>query len=200
MILFEIISSFRMKPLRLIHISKTGGQAIATVAGEQANIRWGMYDVEYGVGRTCHRLLSNIKKKEIIDQHDWFMVVRNPYERMISQYNWHITWRNEAIDINEYLDRELSQIDSELNQKGCHFTPQYRYLEPQYTIRVLRFENLEEEFNSLMKEYEYNIVLSKKVNVSNKAASISDLTPKTIQLINHIYEKDFTTFGYEMIH
>jgi len=199
-ITFQIRSSFRMKPLRLIHISKTGGQAISQVAGEQANIRWGMYDEEYGIGRMCHRLLSNIRKKEIIDRHDWFMVVRNPYDRMISQYNWHVTWRKEEIDVNEYLDRELSQIDSEFNQKGCHFTQQYRYLEPQYNIRVLRFENLEEEFNSLMKEYGYSIVLNKKVNVSNKFALLADLTPDTIRLINRIYEKDFTTFGYDMIH
>jgi hypothetical protein len=65
---------------------------------------------------------------------------------------------------------------------------------------VLRFENLEEEFNSLMKEYGYSIVLNKKVNVSNKFALLADLTPDTIRLINRIYEKDFTTFGYDMIH
>jgi hypothetical protein len=65
---------------------------------------------------------------------------------------------------------------------------------------VLRFENLEEEFNSLMREYGYSIVLNKKVNVSNKVASISDLTQKTLQLINYVYKNDFTTFGYDMIH
>ena len=52
-----------MKPPRLIHISKTGGQAISTVVLEQAKLRWGMFDEEYGCGMLCHRLLSNIQKK-----------------------------------------------------------------------------------------------------------------------------------------
>ena len=189
-----------MKPPRLIHISKTGGQAIATVALEQANLRWGMFDEEYGCGMSCHRLLSNIQKKDIIDKHDWFMVVRNPYERFVSQYNWHATWRKEQIGINEYLCREIALIDSDMNKKGYQFTEQYRYLEEQYNIKVLRFENLEEEFNQLMKEHGYNIVLNKKVNVSTKLACLVDLAPTTIDLINTVYEKDFTTFGYEMIH
>lgn len=189
-----------MKPPRLIHISKTGGQAIATVALEQAKLHWGMFDEEYGCGMSCHHLLSNVQKKDIIDKHDWFMVVRNPYERFLSQYNWHITWRKEEIGINEYLSREIALIDSDMNKKGYQFTEQHRYLEEQYNIKVLHFENLEEEFNQLMKDRGYDIVLNKKVNVSTKSASLSDLTPETIELINTVYEKDFTTFGYEMIH
>ena len=189
-----------MKPPRLIHISKTGGQAISTVALEQANLRWGMFDEEYGCGMSCHHLLSNVFKKDIIAKHDWFMVVRNPYERFISQYNWHVKWRKEEIGINEYLCREIALIGSEMNKKGYQFTEQYRYLEEQYNIKVLRFENLEEEFNQLMKEHGYSIVLNKKVNVSTKMACLADLTPTTIDLINTMYEKDFTIFGYEMIH
>jgi Iap family predicted aminopeptidase len=189
-----------MKPPRLIHISKTGGQAISTVALEQAKLRWGMYDEEYGCGMSCHRLLSNIQKKDIIDKHAWFMVVRNPYERMVSQYNWHVTWRKEEIGINEYLSREIADIDSEMNRKGYQFTEQYRYLEEQYNIKVLHFETLEEEFNQFMKEHGYNIVLNKKINVSIKSASLVDLSPETIDMINRVYEKDFTTFGYSMIH
>ena len=65
---------------------------------------------------------------------------------------------------------------------------------------MLRYENLENEFNALMKEYGYTIVLNRKVNVSVKTAFLSDLTLETIELINRVYEKDFTTFGYEMIH
>lgn len=127
------------------------------------------------------------------------MVVRNPYERMVSQYNWHITWRKEKIGINEYLSREIADVDSEMNRKGYQFTEQYRYLEEQYNIKVLHFETLEEEFNQFMKEHDYNIVLNKKINVSTKSASLADLSPEMIDTINRVYEKDFTTFGYSMI-
>jgi hypothetical protein len=189
-----------MKPLRFIHISKTGGQAIAKVAKEQAGLSWGMYDNEYGLKMLCHSLLSNVKIPDIIDKHDWFMVVRNPYERMVSQYNWYTEHIKGCINVNHYLCRELEDRDARFTRFKYHFIAQHCYLQPQYNIRVLRYENLEEEFNALMKEYGYNIVLNKKVNVSVKTAFLSDLTLETIELINRVYEKDFTTFGYEMVH
>jgi hypothetical protein len=50
-----------MKPPRLIHISKTGGQAISTVALEQAKLRWGMFDEEYR-WETLGNLIQSHKK------------------------------------------------------------------------------------------------------------------------------------------
>lgn len=253
-----------MKPLRFIHISKTGGQSISKVAREQARIEWGMFDKQYrpGIKKSgkddsaasrlqivhsessqqidsdlspvicklssnipCHILLSNIQHYETINRYDWFMVVRNPYERFVSLYNWytmrqnkmqnipqHILTRiiqkkmpqkmlqNKKIGINEYLRNGFEHINVQNTCVGCHFTEQYRYLDPKCHIRVLRYENLEEEFNQLMKEYKYRIILNTKQNVSIKTASLADLTLETIETINKIYEKDFTTFHYEMRH
>ncbi len=247
-----------MKPLRFIHISKTGGQSISKVAKEQARIEWGMFDKQYrpGIKKSgkdyvasraqlfhrencqqidsdlspvicklssnipCHMLLSNIQQYETVDQYDWFMVVRNPYERFVSLYNWYIMRQNnrqnmpqniarmlqqkipqnKKIGINEYLCNGFEHINVQNTCFGCQFTEQYRYLDPKCHIRVLRYENLEEEFNQLMKEYRHHIVLNTKQNVSIKTASLADLTLETIETINKIYEKDFTTFHYEMRH
>jgi hypothetical protein len=185
-----------MKELRFIHISKTGGQTIAISAKKQANIEWGLNDKEYGLGILCHKRLSYIPNIAC-DQYDWFMVIRNPYHRMVSEYNWSDITK---IDINTYLMRMMSDVEMGYNDHGMHFTPQYLYLEKGCTIRVLRFENLDEEFGELMKEYGLSITLDKKINVSEKRSTIYDLTLETIELINRVYEKDFTTFGYEMVH
>lgn len=195
-----IMLSINMKPLRFIHISKTGGQAIATVVGEQANLYWGMFDIEYGAGKKCHYLLSNIQKKEIIPKHDWFMVVRNPYERMISLYTWYKQWKNITISIDDFLSEKLTWVEEGKSNIGDHFTPQHLYLEKEYNIIVLRFERLEEEFNELMMSRGYNIVLNKKVNESTNKCTIHDISKEIIERINHVYEKDFTTFGYQMIY
>ena len=209
-VFFHILYS--MKPLRFIHIAKTGGQSIAKVAKEQAGLSWGMYDTDYGISYICHRLLSNFENPDIIDKHDWFMVVRNPYERMVSHYNWHIQISKKTIGINEYLhhklenginqylEQKIEDLDVEITRFNNHFTAQHLYLEYPCSIRVLRYENLENEFNALMKEYGHSILLNRKVNVSVKTAFLSDLTLETIELINRVYEKDFTTFGYEMVH
>jgi len=193
-----------MKPLRFIHVSKTGGQAIAFVAIEQAKICWGMFDKEYGTGLACHRLLSQIRNKEIISQHDWFMVVRNPYERMLSVYSWYKEWHKTSDDVNHFLQHSLACIISGkvdvMKRYHEHFIEQWRYLEAEYNIIVLRFERLEEEFNQLMKSRGYNIILNKKVNESKEKLSIDILNADTIRYINQVYEKDFTIFGYNMIH
>lgn len=190
-----------MKPLRFIHISKTGGQSIAAAARNQAQIKWGMYDVDYGRGILCHKLLSHVKSSSLKNdamknEYDWFMVVRNPYDRAVSEYNW----SKVTMDINVYLQRILCDIELGFIECGQHITEQYRYLEKKYTIHVLRFENLNEEFDQLMATYGLDIKLLKKVNVSVKRASTSDLSLETIEYINRLYEKDFTTFGYEMVH
>jgi hypothetical protein len=184
-----------MKELRFIHISKTGGQAIANAAGIQHGLYWGMYDGEYGFGPMCHRLLSHNKMKDP-SQYEWFTVVRNPYDRMISEYNW----MKSTIDINEYINNVISNVGTEECMKGAHYTEQWRYIEKGFTIHVLHYENLEQEFDELMSKYGYKISLENRRNGKRNNATRKDLTLETIERINRIYEKDFKMFGYEMVH
>ena len=191
-----------MKPLRFIHISKTGGQSIAMAAKNQAGVLWGMYDEEYGDGILCHKRLSLVDSNALCNdtlknQFDWFMVVRNPYTRIVSEYNWK---QRTYMDINQYTYNMLQLLELGRKFGGYHFVEQWKYLETQYTIHVLRFENLAADFKELMTKYGYQIELKKEVNVSKKIATLSDLTLDTIEYINRIYAKDFELFGYEMRH
>jgi hypothetical protein len=207
-----------MKPLRFIHIAKTGGQSIAAVAKEYGKLNWGMNDSGYGRGVMCHNLLSFVNTSELNNDeaknmYDWFMVVRNPYHRLLSKYNM-LDERSE--DCNTYIKRILDSIPSfdhfipyfvESTTNAVqevhhwpHIMPQYKYLEPQYNINVLHYENLNTEFNQLMKQYGYNIPLDIKYNTSHTLASLTDLSLDTILYINRVYAKDFELFGYEMRH
>jgi hypothetical protein len=197
-----------MKPLRFIHIARTGGQSISIVANIQANQYWGMLDLDYGRQQLQHRLLSyvvspSLQNDEMKNQYDWFMVVRNPYDRAVSIYNY----MEPNVNINLFLRKMLSRLErgekhvvNDRQYNLPYITPQHQYVEKQYTIHVLRFENLESEFNALMKEYGYPIILNNKANVSKKVAKLSDLSIETIEYINRLYIKDFEMFGYEMRH
>lgn len=184
-----------LKPLKFIHISKTGGQSIAQVGFEQAEMKWGMNDEEYGLGPKCHRAFPLIPK-EVKDKYDWFTVVRDPYDRMVSEYNF----SKLDVDINIFVWNKLWNLENGNMNDGYHFTEQCRYLDPEYDIQILKYENLKEEFDALMKKYNYNIVLSSEINVSDKKATKRDLSLRSIQHINRAYAKDFTTFGYKMVY
>ena len=70
-----------MKELKYIHITKCAGTYIEDL-DKKYNIRWGRYHKEYGWHHTIFtRLNYKLKRK-----YDWFMIVRNPYERILSEY------------------------------------------------------------------------------------------------------------------
>jgi len=187
------------KELKFIHITKTAGTSIEDAAKEKG-ILWGIYHKEYG---PHHRIFSNVPAA-VRDKYDWFMVVRNPYDRILSQYycRWggiglkHI-YHTKA-EFNKYLMSKI--INEEFNVKfkpetsGNHFTPQYLYLHQQ--IHILKFENLAAEFPELMAKYGLDIRLQKK-NVGQKGKfTVADFSPELVREINRFYARDFELFGY----
>jgi hypothetical protein len=218
-----------MKKLRFLHITKTGGQSIAKAALKH-NIKWGVNDQKYTNDHwnyknnlwNVHSLLSNIENAK---HFDWFTVVRNPYERLVSEYNFFHTAANpydpvngrkknaifiagydqpqiekyKNLEVNDFIQCEIALINQNRLIKKFRFLQQSEYFEDGFKIHVIKFENLEEEFNKLMLLYGYEITLDEKINVSIKKASIKDLTPETIELINKTYKEDFIRFNYEML-
>ena len=194
-----------MKPLKFIHITKTAGTSIESV-GLENNISWGMYHKEYGF---WHEVFIN-KPKQLRDKYDWFTVVRNPYNRILSEYHFltprlklenhtkeqfNLFIRNWMINASKNIHNH--PIFGKIN--GDHFTEQYKYIDNKSKIHILKFENIKEEFESLMKQYNLNIKLNKKVKVSKKQYTVDDISKENIKLINIIYKKDFELFNYTMI-
>ena len=106
--------------------------------------------------------------------------------------------------MNELLRQLINQHENNFhlgNDFHYHFLPQYLYLDPDgiTNVRILKFENVAEEFNQLMTEYQLNIQLTEKHNVSNNIFSITDFDQETISLINQVYQKDFDLFDYSLI-
>jgi Sulfotransferase family len=193
-----------MKPLKLIHITKTAGTSIEDI-GKKHGINWGRYDTEYKTPRGIkyHDYFTNVDKN-IQNKYDWFMVVRNPYDRILSEYyckyggiGLRTNKNTSVIEMNRYI---INKIDSMKQRKyGDHYSPQHLYLDTSKNIHILKFENLEKEFNELMKKYNLNITLNMKSNESIKQYSVKDFSNTLIKLINEVYAKDFELFGYDKI-
>ena len=103
---------------------------------------------------------------------DWFMVVRNPFERIVSEI--HCKWGGVGTRIRDMTAREINEeIRSHIHKNdpaaGGHYTPQARYklVAPRFaTLHVLHYENLAEEFAQLMSLYSIPVTLGARANTS----------------------------------
>ncbi len=197
---FENKIKEKQKPLKFIHISKNAGTSIEK-SGISKSIQWGMYHKEYGYWHHYFPL-KNIYLK--IKYH-WFMIVRNPYDRILSEY--YCQWggigkkniKHTKDQMNQYLIEKIKRRDF----KGDHYTEQHKYIDylSNVYIFVLRFEFLNEDFYKLMDFYNIQNIELMKTNTSkeknkNLPFTIDDFSNELISLINDVYHKDFELFNY----
>ena len=200
------------KELKFIHITKTAGTTIEDEAMEK-NILWGRHHKkEYG---WWHRPFKNLPMK-LKKKYDWFMVVRDPYERTVSEFYWWTKQHNVDIVKDKKIWNKMNRLLLEkkynndllkntMKDHGYlrdHWNPQHWYYEKNndYKIHVLKFENLKNDFDNLMKSYNLPIRLKKNSMKSpNKIFGVKDLDRETIDIINRVYDKDFELFGYKKL-
>ena len=209
--------------LKFLHITKTGGTSIEEFA-IKLGIKWGKYDKlfydKFNKKGFWHIPL-NYLDAETINKYNWFTIVRNPYERIISEINFLIKSKHlqfNKVDMNIYLFNIISNIHITKDNKqilnkefveknnimfAFHFIPMYFYTcnnnKIISNIKIIKFENLNKEINS----YFYEIKIHEEFNThenknDKKLFEFEDLSVKNIKLINKIYKKDFELFGYKI--
>lgn len=185
------------KKLKFIHITKTAGTSIELI-GKKHGLTWGQFDKEYRPADPLSRCISQHVypqwcSQEYLKSHDFFTIVRNPYTRILSEclYNNCSTPEELNIHLKKYLQYTTME--------GGHFSEQYKYVVDKNT-HILRFENLKEDFDNLMKMYGYAITLDIHANKSHNRNNLSvrDFDADSIQFIKTMYKKDFELFGYSM--
>ena len=168
------------------------------------------------------KYIDEYKKKNII-----FCIIRNPYERVLSLFNhWISMYSKEENPINkkknEYIfDNYFDKTPENLNRfihkifknndyihyLDGHLIPQYYYVydtkNNQIPNSIIRYENLEEEFQKFSDKYELNIDIKNLESVqifrSVSNLDISDLDDDSIHLINKYYALDFEYLNYNKI-
>lgn len=189
--------------LKFIHITKCAGTFIENI-GLKYGYKWGRHHTEYGF---WHDTPHN-KNLEMFKKYEWFMIVRNPYERILSEYycEWGGIGKKDIShtkeEFNEYIIKKIKRR----SLIGGHYTEQYKYLSENICIKIIKLENLACELSELFSEYNINIPSEELNNKTNTKQDKNKLTPftindfndKLVKLINIVYEKDFEYFNYEM--
>jgi hypothetical protein len=200
---------YHRKNVLFIHIPKTGGTVIETNIKKYTpeSLYSGptnrLLEFPYNKTSLQHQLYTTIYKFRNIlnvnfDNIKIFAVVRNPYDRIISDLFWFrliniYSTADEVYNVikNNYLDRD--NLDN-------HNIPQYKFVvdesgELVKRIKIFNTETLNKSNNELNKLLGLNINI-KRINVNKDYNKY--LNKDSICLINSYYKKDFELFNYQM--
>jgi len=187
--------------LKFIHITKTGGTAIEDW-GRQQGLLWGRFHAEYmamgEVGSPWHHVFRRLPPL-VRRRYDWFMVVRNPLERVVSEYYcpWTGTTTPDTDTEDAFNSFVQSSVDGSRMLQPGSFRAMSEYLDPSSVQHILRFETLTSDLKRLLPQYGIHF---ERLPHRNKAVSrkfnTSHLHPKTLRMIAERYAADFKNFNY----
>jgi hypothetical protein len=144
--------------------------------------------------QTPDELGRDIYKKD----DDLFCVVRNPYDKIISAYKYRYGKKASKEGLNIFIKEKLLNLKKNERWNGCHILPQHKYTHGNIKCdNILKFENLDNDFNELNTKYNIKNIKLNKNNKSKSKLNINDLNQYSKDLIYNVYKKDFYLFGYK---
>jgi hypothetical protein len=197
-----------------VHIPKTGGTSIESALGilgidnkgsskPNKDILFGKYK-----GKALQHLsIREIKKiKNTPSDYFTFSFVRNPYDRIVSEFFWRrqtIGIINKNMTFKEFLfkivipkrERMLSY-----DLRDDHFYDQLDFLTDENGEIIVdfigRFENLENDFNKVCQICKINTKLPLILKSQRKDYKFY-YDKETIDIVTKLYKKDIKTFNYK---
>ncbi len=202
-----------------VHIPKTGGTSIEKLFGmynENSHIPdldklHGHVPVEnskkvnnpLSLGGNYGYYLQHLSINEIkgiIPDHIYidkniFTCIRNPWDRIVSEYIWAYSFLKFDDFINKVFDVVSNRIM--LDTENVHFRPQNEFLNSELNY-ICRFEEFKNDLGNLIKSLSLNINVDKipheKKSIRNHYSQY--YSNKSIALIEEIYAKDIEIYGY----
>ncbi|MBI1731287.1 MAG: sulfotransferase family 2 domain-containing protein [Gammaproteobacteria bacterium] len=194
-----------------IHIPKCGG-------GSVENLIWGWprrtsdlwmgfiseYHNKYQTGGLQHLLGTQIRQEcgaGIFDAYFKFAIVRNPWDRLYSQYHY----MKKRADLREYIgmdERDSFKKYLSLIQKKIHvqWEHQCRFIcddNGELLVDFLgRFENFEDDVGKILKRLSMEVSEIPRVNKTEHAPYHEGYDAEDIELAGSLYADDIRLLGY----
>lgn len=187
-----------------IHIPKTAGLSMSkTLFGNYAGTH---HEITYYLNKFGRKTVNNYFK---------FTFVRNPWDRLFSAFNYLKNGGINEIDakfssdhlssISNFEEFVLNWLNEDTILIYWHFIPQYRFITTAKNRDLImvdfvgRFENLNEDFNSVCKILNFQNARLLKLNESERNSDKSYkefYTKEMIDKVSELYKLDIALFNY----
>jgi len=191
--------------LCFVHIPKSAGSSVETALDMKhleclyTHYKYKLYSVT-----AQHLYLSEICKEiPESEKYDIFTVVRNPFDRLVSEYkhyhkNW---WAREFFNKNfdEFVNTVFSLSKEERIFKfDNHLEPQVNFLNrPDLNVNVFKFEELPVLEQWLSEKTKQNIKLPHERKTEKTNYKDFYKAKKTYEIVENFYKEDLGKFSYD---
>lgn len=190
-----------------VHIPKTGGTTVLRMFGYYSVPNNDMFYHIDDLFEYDHASAQLIKSRvpEKYNSFYKFTIVRNPYDRLVSEFFWkkkdHDIRTVDVKDLNfkqfvEHLYANFDKMQSQIQREKSHLLPQSSFVLDD--VEVFKFENMNECLDTL--SIKYNLVrLDEKFNKTDHPDYLSVYDKDTAQMVYDMYFVDFKLFGYDKL-
>lgn len=179
-----------------VHVNKTGGTSILKALKHPKKLHYTAREIQEKIGQENWRKSLS------------FAFVRNPYDRVVSQYKYRIKTNQNAlsertIDFNQWVKKVY----------GPHPDPFYRDTERMFITQkqwltnakgqicvdyIGRFENLVEDFTVIANKIKPGAKLEHRNQTSRKKPYQDYYDLETQEIITNYFSEDFEAFDYNI--
>ena len=190
-----------------VHIPKTGGTSVEKLF-DDSFYGW---DEKRSLWKQ-HCSIYQMQSVYGIDIRSYykFAIVRNPWDRAVSDYKW---WtrpsspffnflKNTTLEDYLLIHNGYEKINhlNDSTGRADHFYTQYSFVEidgRNCIDRIIRFENLQQDFNLVCDEVGERRQQLPHTNKTNRKHYSEYYNQKTIDIVSQKYHKDIEYFDYQ---
>jgi hypothetical protein len=188
-----------------IHIPKTGGTTISRMFGLEHSDRKDIFYHHDGEVEWDHASARLIKSSnfDVYNKSDKFTFVRNPYDRVVSEFFFKKGCNDDRIidcsniDFKDYVNFLYNNFENILSMKQCeksHFLPQSHFVLDD--VKIFYFENILNNIKSICRMY--NLEIYDKIENKSQHEHYSSYYDKKLKnKIYDLYYEDFKIFNYD---
>lgn len=192
------------KNILFVHIPKCGGSSIAAGLFDSVGIKFRTYTKVRGGNQyfssdstkhaTAEYYKSNMKS---FDDYYRFTVIRNPWERFVSQLNWHQqATRNKRVGIGHILDFDDTKMRRHIG-KNRLFRPMTQFVLDENGECLVNDVFDLKQIGKIRERLEIKNINRKIRNANKIKNSLNEETYEKIDyIVNKFYKDDIEYFGY----